>query len=224
MTEPGRNRSEYQDWELEHPKSDPTSRAPLSPRWISARRQPGSSIPKKSELARIFGSIRCGFSLSLPLRPCFPIIVMHQPRDSDPDDIKAHHWGCQNAHFHDVAGRSNNGGNYKNGQHRIAQVAPHPPRAHNSHQCQKENQNWHFKNRAQTKDDRQKEIRIFVDGNHRLKLLAESDQEIQCQWIHQLVPEVAATNEQRDSRKHKRHYIPFFMTIEAWRNEHPELI
>src|SRR5271155_2449432 len=77
-------------------------------------------------------------SLRFFLRPRLSLFWMHQISNSDARQVKRDHRRRENAHIQNVRGRSNDGRDNENHENRITHVAPHPTRAPNSHEGQKE--------------------------------------------------------------------------------------
>src|ERR1700730_1101983 len=100
---------------------------------------------------------------------------IHQPSHSDTDSVERDHWGGEKTHVQDVGGGCDNCRDNKNGEYRISQIPPHPASCNHPHQSEKEHENWHFENQPETDDDRQKQLRIFSNRNHRLEALAVTD-------------------------------------------------
>src|SRR5262249_20823753 len=74
-------------------------------------------------------------SFDLPtLFPGSPLRRVHQPRNSNTQNVQSdHRWG-KNTLLEKVGGRREDGGNDENYQDGIAYVPPHPARRHHPHQ------------------------------------------------------------------------------------------
>src|SRR6267378_5977599 len=149
---------------------------------------------------------------------------MHEIGDADAESIQRDHGGGEDAHVQDVGGRGYNRRHDEDDQNGIAKVPPHPSGSHNAHEGQKKYQDWHFENQPHAQDNAQEKFGVFLDGDHGLELLAETDQKIQGRRIDDFEAEITARGEERDGRYHEGHDITLFITVESWGDEHPDLI
>src|SRR5580692_3863879 len=78
-------------------------------------------------------------SLRFFLRPRLSLFWMHQISNSDARQVERDHGGGEDAHIQNVRGRSNDGRDNEDHENRIPNIAPHPTRAHHSHEGEKEN-------------------------------------------------------------------------------------
>src|ERR1700716_782853 len=169
-------------------------------------------------------TLRPSSLLRLLFLPRLTPFGMHQPGHTNAERVQSDHRRRKDAHIKDVGSRRDDGRDNKNDQDGITEILQHETGADDTHERQKENQDRHFENQAHAQDDAEEELRVLPDGDHWLELLAELDQESQRLRVNDLVSEVATRTEQRDGRSHERNYIALFIAIEAWRDEHPNLV
>src|SRR4051794_31730461 len=58
----------------------------------------------------------CSRSSVLPRLSGLTLPRMHKPRNANAEYVQHHHWRCEDAHVHDVGGRSNDGRNGEDSQ------------------------------------------------------------------------------------------------------------
>src|SRR5581483_12180213 len=101
-------------------------------------------------------------------------------------DVKHSHRRGEQTYVQNVSGRGKYGRDDKDGQNRITNVAPHPARGDHSHQREEKHDNRKLEHRTQAENDRHEKIGVLAHRDHRLELLAVSDQEIERGWVDHL--------------------------------------
>ena len=121
---------------------------------------------------------------------------INEPCHSDADRVEHEHRSSEKAHVKNVGGGRRDCCDNENDKYGVPQITQHPPGCYKPHQSQKEHQNWHFEDQAETYNDGHKQPGIFSDRNHWLKLLSETNQEIERRRVNRLVAENTSGYEQ----------------------------
>src|SRR5208282_4860531 len=177
-----------------------------------------------AEVLMLFSAILCVLSSGFFLGAFFAMAGMHQPGDAGAQNIQGYHGGGEDAHVQDIGRGRDDGGNHKDAEDGITDVAPHPAGADDAHERQKKYHDGHFENYAHACNQGQEQRTVFTERDHGLKVFAVADQEHQRLREDDFVAEISSGKEQADGRDHEGQDVAFFVAIETGRNKAPELV
>ena len=107
----------------------------------------------------------------------------------------------------------------------VADVLPEELGADDAEQGEEEDEDRQLEADAQAEDDGEKEAGVLLDGDHRVELLAEvDDEDLERAGQHEKVAEACAGKEQADGGRHERNDKAPLLLVEPGRDEEPHLI
>src|SRR5580698_2337199 len=149
---------------------------------------------------------------------------MHHEGHADTDEVEHEHRGCKNAHGKDVRRGRNNGRNNEDDQNGVTQIFPEKAGIHDAEERQKHHKNRQLKGDAQPKNDREKEIGIFIDLDERIEILVEREQEIERTGEDPAIAEIGSSQKEAHRSDHEGGHEPLLGLVQPGRNKKPYLV
>src|SRR4051812_39803545 len=123
---------------------------------------------------------------------------MYKPCYSDAEKEKNDHGSGEDAHVKDVSRGSENRRKEEDDEDSVTSVAPEKACVHDAEEREEKDDDRQFEDDAESEDDRQKQVSVFGDRDHRLELFSLLDQKCKRFRKDKSVSKVSAGEEESD--------------------------
>src|SRR5580693_3790756 len=150
---------------------------------------------------------------------------MDVPGDGYADEVEDEHGAGEEAHADGIGHGADDRGDDEDRKDGVAEVAEEKPRVDNAEEREEEDEDGELEADAQTKDDREEEAGVVIDGDHVVEVLAEvEDEDLDGSREDPAIAEPCAAEKEEYGRSHEGEDVLFLVGIHAGGDEEPDLV